>query len=353
MKSKIHLCISHEEHPDGRYAALSHCWGSKPILRLTTANIGNLRTEIHVSSLPKSFRDAITVVRRLRVRYLWIDSLCILQDSIEDWRSESVTMDDVYRNAICCIAATAASDGSVGLFRDRNLSLVEISRVPSSWTKQPKQLYELMDGHFWELNIDRAPLIGRAWVVQERVLAPRVIHFGENQLLWECGELNAAESYPNGVPSIFTFPGTRKNELYGTKPAAYYAWKRLVYYYSRCALTKPEDKLIAISGVAKFFQQRTGDRYLAGLWERSLPTHLLWFVYAARLIPSVSTPTIPEQQKPTMSPSSLPHQPYRAPSWSWAALEATIIMSFMYHDVQYMITVLETHITALGADPYG
>lgn len=234
--------------------ALSHCWGFTPTLCLTTTNIDRLRSRFQVTSLLTSSQDAVIVSQRLQIRFLWIEFLCILQDSVEDWRRESARMGDVYRNAICCIATTAALNGEGSLFRDRERSQVKMSLLQSSWFGQTNQLCEVVDEQLWDLNIDRAPLLRRGWVVQECVLAPRVIHFGKNQLFWECGEQSASKFYPEGLPYILNDTIDTKRSFNTMKPDLVPVdWSQLIKYYPHCALTRQEDKLITISGLAKVF----------------------------------------------------------------------------------------------------
>jgi hypothetical protein len=155
------------------------------------ANFSEFIEAIDMAELPKTFRDAIIIARRLDVRYLWIDSLCIIQDCIDDWAKESITMGDVYKNALCNIAATAAPDGRAGCFQERSALLARTCRVNIESPPGPPTtsgVYDLIEPGFWESGINNAPLLKRAWVLQERTLAPRIIHFGQRQLFWECHE---------------------------------------------------------------------------------------------------------------------------------------------------------------------
>jgi hypothetical protein len=141
--------------------------------------------------MPKTFQDAVLFVRQHGVRYLWIDSLCIIQDSPEDWAFESARMGDVYKHAICNIAATAAADGSVGCFFERNAILAQPLRVRIESFKglySPTNLYDIVPQDFWSHEVADAPLNQRAWVLQEQFVSGRIVHCGKNQLLWECRE---------------------------------------------------------------------------------------------------------------------------------------------------------------------
>ena len=111
--------ILRENIQHARYACLSHCWGTKKLLVATTVKIStHLHTGLLVNSLPSTFRDAVTTCFNLGISYIWIDSLCIVQDDTDDWRTHSARMADIYENCFLTIAATNSSDVTGGLFRD-------------------------------------------------------------------------------------------------------------------------------------------------------------------------------------------------------------------------------------------
>jgi hypothetical protein len=170
-----------------KYLTLSHCWGSIEIKTLKEANLEEMKEGIAMSSLPQTFQDAIRVTRELGQRYIWIDSLCIIQDSKEDWFQESSRMGDIYSNSYCTISATGAEDGSMGLFLDHK-------SPPASD----------MEAKMWEREVDSAPLNQRAWVFQERFLSHRNLMFGRGCLFWECDDNRASESFPDRLPSWMT-----------------------------------------------------------------------------------------------------------------------------------------------------
>lgn len=140
---------------------------------------------ITLSDLPRTFQDAASVARRLGIRYLWIDLLCINQDSAEDWALESSSMRLIYRNCILNIAAAAAEDGSMGCFFDRDPNIVRPCRIRIA----ESGFYDFAVSNVWSSNILNVSLNPRAWVLQEQLLAPRVLHFSKMQLFWECNKL--------------------------------------------------------------------------------------------------------------------------------------------------------------------
>jgi hypothetical protein len=185
------------------YTTLSHCWGTAKILTLNKSTYEKLRSGIMDSELPRTFQDAIQFTRRMGVKYIWIDSLCIYQDSVDDWLKESSAMTRIYRQALCNISALASSTSNGGCFRERDPRSIKPCRVDARWTGLPKGHFNIYHEMLWRSDVAAAPLHKRAWVVQERLLAPRVLHFGREQLFWECHTMNACETYPDGLsPSL-------------------------------------------------------------------------------------------------------------------------------------------------------
>jgi Heterokaryon incompatibility protein (HET) len=186
------------------YLALSHRWGSRPPQMLTSSSETMLRRGVNISAFCRTFQDAIMVTKRLSddlgSAISVDDSLCIVQDSIAVWIQESAIMGDIYQDAFCTLAVTAAEGGHGGLFFNRNsrrLCPCAISLAPK---EAEKELFYCVDSEDWAGNISRAPLNDRAWVFQERLLSLRVLHFASNQLYWECSELKASEVFPGRLP---------------------------------------------------------------------------------------------------------------------------------------------------------
>jgi hypothetical protein len=172
-----------------KYTALSHRWGNDPPSKdnprycTTDGNIAARLNRFNLSELPKTFQDAVRVTRELGIEYLWIDSLCIIQWNAEDWKREAGRMEDVFALAYCTIAATSAVDSNAG-FLARN-ARTEYMRVQDTTGHQVCICTHMDD---FEKDVQEAELNKRAWVMQERVLAKRTIHFSANQTYWECGE---------------------------------------------------------------------------------------------------------------------------------------------------------------------
>ena len=121
FRKDVRLIVSASFENGGRYLALSHVWGKIKHFKTESTNLDNHRTRNLFDNLPKTFRDAVLVTRASGLRYLWIDSLCIIQDSPSDWEREVSHMASVYMNAYATISAAASENSDGGLFFDREL----------------------------------------------------------------------------------------------------------------------------------------------------------------------------------------------------------------------------------------
>ena len=361
------LCMTNQNTPVSPYVTLSHCWGSPDGPRpptLTIENMGALSARILLESLPKTFQDAVKVVRKLRLRYLWIDSLCIQQDSADDWLRESAQMHNVYKYAILNIAADGATNSSGGLFHERNpqnFGLAQIEKV---------QICGMPEGDYLcvskQHNFDGrdSPLRRRAWVVQERLLSPRQVSFGSDVVSWKCCESYACEFLPELVPvdssrepledtgrseremcqliALHDMNGRRMESSQKAAEDVYQArvrmcWYKIIEEYTACVLTNSKDKLTAIQGIVKHMQPILNDEYFAGIWRQNLIIDLLWGL-----------------KDGLQSDSTLAYRPaaYRAPSWSWASVEGNIVFNRKFSSY-HMIAVLDADVTPIGNDKMG
>lgn len=270
------------------YVSLSHRWTAGNVRRLTQDGLDDMLKCIPPADLSPTFQDAIRVTRNLGIRYIWIDSLCIIQDSPVDWLNESSNMSKIYKYAFCNIAATAASAGADGgLYQSRDPLPITPYSANIKWGRHDRK-YVFFLGHHWYNSLEDAPLNRRGWVFQEPLLSPRTLHFS-SQLFWECRSLQACETYPSGLPRS---PGVLGNDLHDCRfPVNTKAWRRefernrfdlwdlLTRMYCRCFLTRPSDRLVAIAGIAQEVQSLLGDEYVAGFWRSRLPFGLLWSLY--------------------------------------------------------------------------
>ena len=352
--SELRLCSTNNGASREPYMTLSHCWGKAQFLRLTSLTHDRLQQGFVLAELPPTFRDAIMVTRALGVNFLWIDALCIIQDSIVDWQHEATMMSQVYSKSICNISALDAKDSTGGLFLDRETSNIPYCTFIARRKFQRKRFYELAYNDFWSDSVQYAPLTRRAWVLQERLLAPRVLHFGRRQLLWECNELRSCEIYPKGMPAtnpIMDIPTSDKflkvsliTVLQGGSDNAstsqmHGVWNDIVQHYTKCSLTMSKDKLVAISGIAKRLQPLFKTEYLAGLWRDDLLRQLLWHV------------DFHQGNRRYLAGEKRPE--YRAPSWSWASIDAPIGHSDIRPEIVHMATITEAHVTPVTEDATG
>jgi hypothetical protein len=301
-----------------RYISLSHRWGSADVKKPLKGNFTTFQCDIPEQELPQTYKDAFQIARRLGAPFIWIDSLCIVQDCENDWRQESKAMGKVYRHAWLNVSADSATDSNTGCFSTRPLSHLAPFRIPTRpYTPQPnvQPTNVFFENEISQDNVGNAPLNNRGWVLQERVLAPRIVHYCAREIFWECHELQACERFPTGLPTIQGASNLLNGNIFcyhQTTPdrvtRALKKWKEIVSVYSSCALTKEEDKLMAISDIATEMQKMLGnDKYLAGLWRSQLPDGLCWTVL------SVGRSTRPKT--------------YRAPSWSWTSLDGEVATS--------------------------
>jgi len=272
-----------------KYATLSHCWGAEPFATLTSANLESFRQQVPIEAITKTFSDAIHIARALGFCYLWIDSLCIIQDSVEDWERESSQMTQVYGDSDLTIAATSAKDGRGGCFFGRGPNRrcrVRQSSSPVLW-----DVYRYPYRHPLQCN----SLDTRAWALQERYLSRRMLHFAHDEVFWDCDGNPASETFPYGYPL-----GMGGREYLGLtvqkRPLTRQKWRLIVEDYSKRDLTKSSDRFPAIAGLAKLIQEQTKDEYVAGMWREGLAYQLAWYSFTTEGMTG----------------------PYIAPSWSWA-----------------------------------
>lgn len=202
IETEPRLCHADTLDPNVQYMTLSHCWGGGANqLKLVKTKASAFLQAIKRSQLPKTFLDAMFITRRLGIRYLWIDSLCIVQDDESDWAAESVKMGDIYQNTYCNIAAAKGDNASAGCFTKRDPLSVTAIRASSPGSQglpgMPYYCYGLsQQGELMrETSLSR-----RGWVLQENILSPRKIYFTRKQIFWGCKEMRASETFPGGMP---------------------------------------------------------------------------------------------------------------------------------------------------------
>ncbi|CAO2655121.1 Nn.00g101850.m01.CDS01 [Neocucurbitaria sp. VM-36] len=310
------------------YVALSHCWGGPIDTVLTTERVRSFEKRLPYDDLPPNFQDAITITRFLGIQYLWIDSLCIIQDSKRDWEIESKKMGLVYRDSTVTLSAMASKGSKHGIL----VNETEVNMASPAPIYLP--VYPGNDERSNMVQIERAvvdeetlfrldsygPLCSRGWCLQESILPPRQLYYGKRQIYWRCpagylaadGSVHGNQVPENRFPNLSTvlhseiLAQSSQTEVLGNLSTRvileeYYG---LVERYSYRSLTFGSDKLPAFSGISQRVHEALPGNYLAGLWTCDIASGLLW---CARW-------------------KSCAHvRLYRAPSWSWACTDEPIM----------------------------
>ena len=363
------------QHRD--YIALSYSWGKAQTVQTTEETLGPHQRGISNESLPRLFREVAAIAHALNISYLWIDALCIIQDSDKDKEEEIIKMSDIYRGALVVLVAATTRSPLDSLLRVqpksgqshtwRTAGLIRCKEMDLD-VKFRKRVWA---SHFRKDSIKSTPIGERAWSFQEKLLASRCLVFRHDEVVWECrsccqcecgGEQeHLAEDYLLLRMKRFqkTLLPFAEHQLDGTltyfadAEAAYRFWETAVVNYSARALTFETDRLPAISAVASTIAEATGDRYLAGLWRNDLLAGLAW-------IPSLSSPGL-------SSPGSGPHREclglhreYIAPTWSWASQSLPAGVGYSYprsywtkRNPDLDASVLEAWTALEGKNPYG
>ena len=360
------------------YFALSHCWGQpsdaeRESMSTTKSNLAARQASVSVAELPRTFRDFVWLARSIRVRYVWIDSLCIIQDSEDDWLREAKFMGQIYQSALCTIAAMDSHSPNDGLFQKRATlpPSVVMAFEQSHGSDEPHRTFLVHPSlPSWEEAVEGAHLSSRGWTVQERQLSSRIVSFTKHQMFWECSTSSACETYPyTGLDrgrsnianrkyiyvymlqpntigpmahtaltqTIRTWREMSADEKEGLwndydnsdvkPPTAYMAWYALVKFFSARHFTYSKDILPAIAGIAADLALKLDDTYVAGLWRKDLAYGLLW--------------------GSGFAPEPRPH--WRAPSWSWASVSSPVKFYEEHSDPTYPLNL---EILDVGTTPY-
>lgn len=298
------------------YTTLSHCWGSGVVFKLLQSNLDDLRQDIPIKRLPKVFQDAMYISVEIGICYIWIDSLCIIQDSKdgEDWTHEARRMGDIYTYGEFNIAATGYEDGSSGLFSERKaplriypaVSLKCVVRRKDGSKRSFDGIYVGFEKHEFNDQIAQGPLNDRACVAQERILAPAVLHFTPEHVWWECSRLVANEGFS---PCRDDWEHTRYNpagaiRLLNTesnREDIYSFWRNFIHYYAGAKMTFEQDRFPGAAGIASVIGELIDENLIAGIWEGDLIRSLIMERHTT--IASIPSAKL-------------------APSWSWASFKA-------------------------------
>ncbi|KAF2084943.1 HET-domain-containing protein, partial [Saccharata proteae CBS 121410] len=290
------------------YCALSYCWGSSNTCTTTTKNLSARTTAIPLDEFSKTIKEAILLLRNIGIHYLWVDALCILQDSPADWAVEAAKMSQIYSGAMLTIAAENAQDSSEGLFQVSD-QIPQVIPNPPPNQSQSKSPY-------WNSDESR-PLSSRGWCLQENLLSARKIHVMLHDSIWSCyqkGISNSRKVLRRGTRTgLFTTQAelrfrnalrlnTDQDYVFrGSIFEIFRNWAGWVGDYTRRSFTYESDRLMALDGICTSLEKAFGGTFVAGMWTGQFLAHsLLWH---------------PDQRAKESWPSPQPE----VPSWSWVS----------------------------------
>jgi hypothetical protein len=349
-----------EEYDMSRYVTLSYCWGGDQPNKLTQENHGLYKKNITWESLPRTIQDAAKTAQVLGFHYIWIDSMCIIQDSKEDKEAEISQMTKVYAHATLTVVNKRGDKVTEGFLHPRTL--------PSGTSSIQ---YRAKDGQTQRLTLsfadaskreESSAVNTRGWTLQEYLLSRRRLVIGTWSTEWLCrrevdGHRDgwvASYSYRSraGLPSDHEGAGWAGKGPFGSKEAeSVYSssfinaamffsvnpgypsgklneelvrdsWYAIVESYSLRSVTVSEDRILAVSGIAERFANLLPGRYIAGIWENMMPASLFWM----------------KRHMTTDRPVE-----YRAPSWSWISIDGQAEHPLIYDclceifSIEYML----------------
>jgi hypothetical protein len=347
------------------YCALSYQWGEGSHNCTLSTSFSTL-LEVSFDTLPQTFKDAVIVARSLGVRFLWIDALCIIQPSASgdyaDWRAEGPRMGVIYENAVFTIAATCAESTDEGFLAKTGSNVygaqpckVRVRRQGEVYNAHTRTLeldgvevetdaYLPVSAPSFFQSVSSSGLNKRGWVMQERALSRRLLHFTENGLFWECCVSKAHDQFGEFDPGKHVGPCRTKETLLSVARSRHsrhlcpVEWFHFISAYSHAGFTDARDRLIALSSVAQAAQPILGGHpYYAGLWGNDLIRGLMWCTYkpSARL---------------------RDEDGHIAPTWSWASVGGQIsfvTLGIDTFDTPLVDVVRVTTIPVQGGNPFG
>ncbi|KAF2681075.1 HET-domain-containing protein [Lentithecium fluviatile CBS 122367] len=288
------------------YTVLSHCWGNVEIECKTTVDkLNSYHDSIDLGSLPKTFREALDIATTLGFRYLWIDSLCIVQDDSADWQRESAKMQYIFRAATLTISASSARNSTEGCGLSTVFPPAVRFTTPATAQGNRPAFFALREGLRGPLGTRNNykgfkdfPVHKRAWIFQEKTLSRRILHAAHPLFFWQCttyadDEDGFIDSNPRdaGIPMLAS-----QVPEYVRGPRE--RWVDWSHEYASRKLTYASDNYAAFAGATALYQELTGDEPVLGLWKKDLVRHLAWDAWAS-----------PMEWHPL--------EEVRCPSWTW------------------------------------
>lgn len=335
------------------YVALSHCWGSTKPIVLSAENLDSFQEGLSWTDLPQTFEEAARVTQNLGYRFIWIDTLCIIQDSEEDWEEQSILMASIYGNAALVLAASAAKSTEDGFLRTKHDSRAE-ARLKLARNEHHRSIDRYFCIRLEEISSfsSRGPLDERAWAYQEEAVSRRYLAYAESGMEWSCTQ-NRYSEIGHYLPMREMGKPANLINLFNSCPdtdtlRAYWSTELVPSYKSR-KLTVQSDILLALSAIAKEFHAKTKWTYLAGLWKEDLVRELAWCC-SGNILPA------PGPHRGT--PQNKFEQKY-CPSWSWASVDNDTLMTtegYWHPSRRYfeaIATLVEAYTLPGSMSPFG
>jgi hypothetical protein len=310
----VEMILGRGEKKD--YVALSYCWGPTCSItqngRTTTENVQSRMQPFSCSTFPPTIQDAIVLTKLLDIDYIWIDSVCIVQegDDGKDWRQEAPKMHEIYGNALLTLCVCSNDRATERLIANRKAWSYPLRRC-----KMSDQYISAVNMTLDEMRA-RSPLSRRGWTLQEELLSSRILYRSGQSIFWSCTQGQHREVDVKWTASVRSGDGLSTVSRISSPQdfllccwdlpshdALHKAWQDIVKSYCSRGLSKEQDRFSAISGLAARYQDaHRNDQYLAGLWKNSFIEDLAWAVSSGK-------PVDKSQNLYSI-----------APSWSWASL---------------------------------
>jgi hypothetical protein len=343
----VRLHVADGAEQDRRYVALSYCWGKQQTCITTAESVSAHLQGIPVTSLHKTIRDAVFVTRKLGLAYLWVDALCIIQDSDDDKAAEIAKMGDIYTNATLTISAAGAKDCDQGF-------LIERKDCKERYDESSEELpYLCPDGAEGKIrlvstgndvtNDEAENIYERAWTHQERMLSPRMLTFGSKKLSWQCLTVSHCDidieddHFGSSTLDIRKFLSDVAGNKLGAegspspnKETVYRWWREVVQGYSEGRLSVLPDKLSAVSAAARRFASVLQSEYVHGLWRDDLARGLMWYSHRPQRI---------------RHPDHWRRKGLSGYTWSWASVNGPVAYPHEYMDRNPTYTAKASYLT--------
>ncbi|KAH6663060.1 heterokaryon incompatibility protein-domain-containing protein [Halenospora varia] len=318
----VRIVYPAREELRSKYTSLSYCWGGDQAVKLTNATHDEFQAGIPCEKLQKSIQDAARITLWFEIEYLWVDALCIVQDDLEDWNRESKLMCEVYQNSTLTISALGAKSSDEGCFATREpLMHLPCRLTDENAEGEPIVVEPQMATQGWrKLAFESSSLFKRAWVVQERMLSPRNLCFGE-LLSWECFECSITETGKefglrnSNTKALLPLKQLAKVNVNPERPEDSMSrfWTSLMRTYPTTDITAHSDRPVALQGIIKYLEKLTEDENKFGLWTSYLALDILW---------NVETPGNNRQADKDGARET------QCPSWSWLAMDVPVTNTY-------------------------